>query len=97
MEGATGGNEMRNIATPFSIFWSLVWRATVLAPVCFVFQAVVIASWGARFFLPVLIGITAFSEDWISFTTYLAGWLLSIALWRWKAFRKLMEYPPSLL
>ena len=97
MEEATGGNEMRKTATPILICWSMIWRATILAPLCFFFQVIVVASWIARFFLPVLICIAAFFEDWMFLAVYLFAWILSIALWRWQTFRNMMEFPPAVL
>ena len=88
---------MRALAAPFLIIWSMIWRATLLAPVCFVFQVFAIASWLGRYFLPVLVGIAALSGDWVFFFVYLFLSVFSFALWRWKPFLKLMELPPSLL
>ncbi|MDA7921141.1 hypothetical protein N9B73_05235 [Verrucomicrobiales bacterium] len=88
---------MNRLFTPLSIFWSMLRRATVLAPLFVVFQVLVAASWAARFFFPFFICLSGLSGDWIAFAAYFFAWLLSVALWRWNTFRNLLETPSSLL
>jgi hypothetical protein len=82
---------------PVQIMWSLIWRATILAPILLILSVLFIASWIARFFLPVLILISAWVQDWGFVALYGGAWIISVALWRWNRFRSLWEDPPSLL
>jgi hypothetical protein len=88
---------MKNSTSALQIFWSLLWRATVFAPLFLVFQAIVISSGLGRFFLPVAIGFAAYAGQWERAGVFFAAWIVSVLLWRWKAFRALLEASPSLL
>lgn len=71
---------------PLAIIWALVWRATLLAPVVLVWFALAFASWLARFFLPILIGIAVYCRDWEMTAVYVSLWIVSVALWCSKRF-----------
>jgi hypothetical protein len=71
----------------FGEMWSLVWRATLLAPVALVWFSLALVSWMARVFLPVLIGIAVFCADWKMAAGYAFLWSISVALWSSKLFK----------
>ena len=81
----------------FSAVWSLLWRATLFAPVFLIFYIVVVATWISRFFLPIPFAIAWYTEDWHIAAAYAAAWTISILLWRSARFRGLLEKPPSLM
>ncbi len=73
------------------IGWSMLWRATLLAPVFVVFLAVVVTTGFFRFLGPVWIAMMAFAGEWMWAVAGLAGWIGSVALWRWKRFRGILD------
>ncbi len=89
--------EMKGLSEPARIGWALIWRATVLAPVLCAFTFFYIGSWMARFFLPVLIGISLWNNDWLFAAIYSGAWIACVLLWRWGRYRELWEDPPSVL
>jgi len=77
-------------------------RSTILAPLYFIFQMFVVASFLVLFFLPWHICVSVYwgiglSLQSISVHRFALLLCCSVALLRWKAFRELMEIPPSLL
>lgn len=73
------------------IVWSMLWRATLLAPVFLVFLAAVVATGLFCFFGPGWIVAMAWAGEWMWAGAGLAGWIGSVALWRWKRFCRLLD------
>jgi hypothetical protein len=80
-----------------AILLSLLWRATLFAPVFLIFYIVVVATWISRFFLPLPFAIACYTEDWHIASAYAAAWTFSFILWRSARFRGLLEKPPSFM
>ena len=91
------GRNMKFATEPIQIAWALVWRSVVFTPIALLFYFFAVGSWLARFALPLVFLPLVYAEDWFLLGIYLPGWVASVALWRWKRFRDLFEYPPSLL
>lgn len=77
--------------------WSLLWRATLFAPVFLIFHLIVVATWFSRFFIPLPFAITCYTGDWHAATAYAAVWIFSFFLWRSARFRDLFEKPPAMM
>ena len=67
--------------------WSLLWRATLFAPVAIVLLAVFLAAWLGLFLLPVGMIYFLWQQEWFIALLLLAGWSLLFLLTRWKRFR----------
>jgi hypothetical protein len=84
---------MRGIGT----VWSLLWRATLFAPVFLLFYIIVVSTWFSRFFLPLPFAITCYTDDWHAASVYAAASIFSFFLWRSPRFRELLEKPPAMM
>ncbi len=78
---------------PLRLAWSMLWRATLLAPLCFVLGSLALATWLFRFVGPVWLGAMALAGQWTWAGAGLLGWVGSLALWRWERLRRMLEWP----
>ncbi len=75
----------------------MLWRATLLSPICMIALVLVIALGLGRFVFPIFIGLNIYTKDWTAVGMFSAAWLVAILLWRSPRFQSYLEEPPSLL
>ena len=75
----------------------MLWRATLLFPLCLLATTLVLVLGLGRFLFPLFVALNMYTKDWPAAFVYSVAWILAMVIWRWQRFQDLLEEPPSLL